>query len=500
MKKKLTYFALLSLFLLYNPSQANSEEIKKTEIFSASTMAEIYQIFNEINLELILETDISSNAQDILNNNLFVPLSLHIDLNVIGQGKNIQINKTALKEFLVSELTKENTKLSFELVDNYKKGLFNLSKESDVKQNKGISVKNSFGGFFVGEAEYHQEPDGNFHHLLEINQLRLYFSSQINQSSENSMYFLGEWNPVPEEVVHHIDEIVLNNNGKDQRITLQQNKPIRPIPFEQLFFNIKNISNTGFDLTIGQFRNPFGIWSDYTSHRNFSATKNNFLVNGFALKKIELGLLAEKKFEIDSDNTNLNIKGALVQGRSGRTTNLDGVDNDDTHDFVGNIEFSNKNMSLGASAYLSDFSITSRNAYGFNFMIPTKYVSLSGEYVYQKNSKPNQTFNTDLSFKSLSSHSGYVQFNYHIQDSFSFFNNSLIDSISNNLNLYGFYEIWSYYTDEKIFKNPAYKVYHGLRYQFNPNVRWTMVEFGRMFHEGFDKGDIHLSTQLEATF
>lgn len=49
------------------------------------------------------------------------------------------------------------------------------------------------------------------------------------------MYFLGEWNPIPEEAVHHIDEIILNNNGKDQRITLPQQKVLRPIPFEQLF-------------------------------------------------------------------------------------------------------------------------------------------------------------------------------------------------------------------------------------------------------------------------
>lgn len=224
------------------------------------------------------------------------------------------------------------------------------------------------------------------------------------------------------------------------------------------------------------------------------------MVNGFALRKIELGLLAEKKLTLNSNNTILDLKAAVVHGRNGRTSNLDGMDFDDNKDFVGNIEFSNENLSLGASAYLGEFSIDSRNAYGFNFMLPTKYISLSGEYVYQKNSKPNQTFNTDLDFKSLSSHSGYLQFNYHIQDSFKFLNNSTIDLISNNLNLYGFYEMWSYYTDNKLFNKSAYKVFHGLKYQFNPNLRWTMVEFGRMFHDGFDKGDIHLSSQLEVTF
>jgi len=94
------------------------------------------------------------------------------------------------------------------------------------------------------------------------------------------------------------------------------------------------------DLTVGQFRLPFGIWSDYTSHRNFSSTKNNYLVNGFALKKIELGILVEKSFA-----SGVGLKAALVHGRQGRTAPLHREDHD------------NKKVSSDAWAIPADVSV-----------------------------------------------------------------------------------------------------------------------------------------------
>jgi hypothetical protein len=44
------------------------------------------------------------------------------------------------------------------------------------------------------------------------------------------------------------------------------------------------------------------------------------------------------------------------------------------------------------------------------------------------------------------------------------------------------------------------KIFHGLKYFINAKARWTILEYGHMFHEGFDKSFTHLSSQLEINF
>jgi hypothetical protein len=110
----------------------------------------------------------------------------------------------------------------------------------------------------------------------------------------------AEYNPIPEEVIHQVDEaIITKGSSKDTLLTPEiPGEDDEEIPFERLFVNVNNIGGSKINITVGQFRNPFGIWSDYSSHRNFTATKNNTLVNGFALKKIELGIKADVQLTV----------------------------------------------------------------------------------------------------------------------------------------------------------------------------------------------------------
>lgn len=112
-------------------------------------------------------------------------------------------------------------------------------------------------------------------------------------------------------------------------------------------------------------------------------------------------------------------------------------------------------------------------------------MSVSGEAVYQKNSDVNDTFGTSFTFDSVSSASGYFQFDY---------------AVSQRLHLYGLYETWRYSAGGRLVHQPTYKVFHGLRCSVSPEVRWTILELGRMFHGDFDRGSVHLATQLEVTF
>ncbi|MFQ5650144.1 MAG: hypothetical protein ACE5IY_09395, partial [bacterium] len=271
-----------------------------------------------------------------------------------------------------------------------------------------------------------------------------------------------------------------------------ESQPEEEIEFEQLYARIDNIEDSGFGVMIGQIRNPFGLWSDFTSHRNFTSTKNNTLVNGFALKKIELGIQVDKNFD-----SGVVMKAALVHGRSGRTSSLDRADNDKSKDFVARLGYTGTKFGLGASAYLAEFSTNKRYAYGVDWQFLTPRFSLSGEAVFQKNNNPRSIQQTGVAniseelsqgiagLNSLSSLGAYVQFSY---------------SLGTRLSLYGLYETWRLYAAGDLVEDATYKVFHGFRHQINQRTRWMILEFGWMFHNNFDEGNLHLSTQLEVTF
>ncbi|MFQ5628678.1 MAG: hypothetical protein ACE5I1_07955, partial [bacterium] len=469
-------------------------------LVSALTMSQVNNILKNVATQVALRVDpeLSENF-NLFDQTYLVHLTNHLDLNYIGTGRSITLNPEAMIAFTIGKLEEGITlnTIGLELVAEYERTGFRTATSveatpsTDLTQpglSTGIDTKIgkiNVGGFLVGEVEYHQEPNGEYITLLEVNQVRIYFATEVNPFDDaNNISVLAEFNPVPEEVIHQIEAIPIAAGNLTKLLTApaadasEEEEGI--IPFEQLYLRINNFGNSGFGVTIGQFRNPFGLWSDFTSHRNFTSTKNNVLVNGFALKKIELGVMLESTL-----NDNIEFRAALVHGRQGRTSDLRREDIDGKYDFVSRIGLNAGRTRLGVSGYLAEFSFDRNVAFGLDWLYSASRLSIGGEIIYQKNNDVNKTFDSDFDFTQVSATSGYVQFDY---------------SLSNKLHLFGLYEIWRYTANGEQVNNPAYKVFHGLRYHLHPQLRWTLLEFGRMFHEGFDEGNVHLSTQIEVIF
>lgn len=456
---------------------------------SISTMSDVNNLLEEVEFKVMLQTDLyKAEVLDLASKKYFIPLTNYIDLNVIGKDKSITLSSDKLSEFIVSQINTVST--SEQLGENILNEFLATGFVDDEK--KQVTEKDkprvSLGGYFVSEYEYHQEPDGVFHSLLEINQTRIFVAADINPSeSRNRISFLGEWNPIPEEVIHQIDEVsfrrdtttyTLRNPGENGSMLHMSNGEL--IPFERLYVKIENLAGSKLNLTVGQFRNPFGFWSDYTSHRNFTSTKGNQLVNGFALKKIDLGLKLEGKI-----NAGWEWSAAIMHGRLSRTSPLNRTDTDDKKDFCGHIRHTSKKLSVGTSAYFAEFDVK-RIAVGLDYQVNFKKLTISGETVYQENDQPEKIFSDVNGIRDLASFSSYLQFDL---------------ELSHKFHLYGMYEVWNLMAnDENVVSHPEAKLFHGIRYIFNNNLHWTIVEYGHMFHEGYDKGFTHLSSAIDLTF
>jgi hypothetical protein len=522
LKKLLLILCSISLLSLINLKPAPAEEVVPIPIMNSMTEFNKAVNYMELRLSLDAPEEFSKNPE---SKDIFSTFTSYMDLNVIGMGRRAFFYPDQVIEFVLSSFAagKKIEDIEYLIIDEYKKGNFS-QKQADSGASRQYFLRTTFGGFMAVEVQYHQfQSTGEWGHLLDINQAKIFFSTYVNPDSRaNNVYFLGEWNPVPEGVFHHIDSVAVDVNGKTETIIPREipteNGEI--IPFEQLHVGIDNVFDSGANLTVGQFRNPFGIWSDYTAHRNTSETKSNQLVNGFALKKIELGVMLEKDIKLFPENF-LNLRGALVTGRLTRTFPLLRFDTDLDKDLVFNLTYTNPYFRLGGSAYLGSMAVNKNVAFGADFIIPTKYVLISGEYVYQQNNNVSGTFGDPptaehdhsasgtttpapganiIDVKTLASHSAYIQFDYHLQDTFAFLNSPLISKITGNMHLYGLYDFWLYMADNKVVNQPAFKVYHGLKYQINQQTRWTILEYGRNFHEGFAKDFNHFLTQIEITF
>ena len=102
------------------------------------------------------------------------------------------------------------------------------------------------------------------------------------------------------------------------------------------------------------------------------------LVNGFALKKVDLGFQVQKQF------TGGSLTAAVVHGRQGRTSNLSRADNDNKYDLVVRGNLTQPKFQLGASAYLAEFKADRNIAIGGDLLIPSRYVTIAGEFVYHE--------------------------------------------------------------------------------------------------------------------
>jgi hypothetical protein len=449
-----------------------------SEIFAVATISDINRLINTVSLYALLEIDVTTGV--VLEDKHLISFSNYLDYQWVGAGKTAYVYPGKIATFIAEKINSgtKPEEISLLIIKAFETGTFLVNVQMDAAVEEELRMK--VGAYLVGEFEYHQEPDGKFLPLLEINQAKFFFSSHYNgnRNGVNAIDFLAEFNPLPEEVIHVIESVALSHNGHIDTISYPQRSEGSLIPFERLNFTISDIAATGINATFGQIRNPFGMWSDFTSHRNFSSTKNNDLVNGFALKKIELGL------QIDRNFGPVKVTAALVHGRLGRTAPLFRDNEDNRFDGVLRAAFSRRAVHFGVSSYFADLGLR-RTAFGADFSAEAGKFLLGAEVVYQHNQDFAKSTGIDDLAKTASSVAGYFQVDY---------------AISPKLHAYGFYDVWNFYLDGKLVHHPVFRAFHGLRYYVFKNVRWTMAEFGYMDHRQFDEGKVHLSTQVEVTF
>ena len=467
--KRIVASFIISLFVL-GPVHSQHNERAKT----IATISDITSLIKSVSFGVLTQVEIEKLSESYLNETYLLKFANYLDYNVIGAGKSVIVDPDRVSNFIVENIKADvNPNLISDLlIAELNSG--GLTPGSSKPQDPAPTV--SVGGYVVTEFEYHQE-HGKFVPLFEINQVKIFINSRLVSAEKNSISVLSEWNPVPEEVIHHIDEIIVDSDT----VALPEIDEEGRIPFERLSVTIENVTGSGINFTAGQIRNPFGLWSDYTSHRNFTSTKNNFLVNGFALKKIELGAQIDKQFK-----SGFGFKTAIVHGRTGRTSPLFRENEDEKFDWVTRVHYTHNNFTAGISSYFGDLEFNKHTALGADFLLSTKSISLSGEFVYQVNNAPHEVF-TDFTspvsqFRSVS---GYLQFDL---------------LITNKLRAYGMYDVWTFDTNKANTARNAVKIFHGLRYYINKNVRWTLFEFGHVNTLEFDNPDTHTSMQLEVTF
>jgi hypothetical protein len=479
----LCLLGILPWLAFFSPSFASnlqdpSDDISN-EIMAVSTVSDINRLANLVSFYALLEINVSSEV--VFEDKHLIPFTNYLDLNVVGAGKTVFLYPGRMATFIAEKINTGTPpdQISHLLIEEFQNGKFTVDVQQAAANEDELRVK--IGTYMVGEFEFHQEANGKFVPLLEINQARIFFSAthRSGTSGKNNMNFLAEFNPIPEEVIHQVDEIHLRGDSLVDTVgLLTTGMGEGMIPFERLQFTVQNLGGSQFNLTMGQIRNPFGLWSDFTSHRNFTTTKNNTLVCGYALKKIELGIQADRTFGP------VNVMAAVVHGRLGRTTPLYRADNDTHLDGIVRASYSKKGLQVGASGYFAEFG-TRRMSAGVDVLVEKGKLLAGGEVVYQKNQDFRELYSLETSSRTASSVGGYVQADY---------------ALYPKLHLYGLFDYWRLSIDNSVYKRPAMKAFCGVRYYLAKNIRWTITEYGRMFHQGFDEGFNHLSTQLEVTF
>ena len=469
-----TLGAMVIAFLLLpysSPGQQQKENTPASK--NIATESDVTSLLKVVSFGILLHVEVDKLEDAYLNDSYLFKFKNFLDYNVIGSGSSITVDPDRIIAFIVQKINEKtpHSLISDLLISELNQGTFGGT--FDSRENAGSVV--SVGGFLTTEFEYNQLEEGEAEPEIEINQAKIFVSARIINTKKNSVNVLAEWNPVREEPSDYTDEFRLPNGDT---VTLHQTETEDHIPFERLSVTIENVAGSGFSITTGQIRNPFGFWSDYTAYRNISSTKNNLIVNGFALRKIELGVQIEKQFK-----SGVGFKTAIVHGRQGRNSSLYPRENlDHKFDFVGRVHYSHNDFTVGASAYFAEFTFNKRNALGADFLITKSNLSVSGEFVYQFNNAPADIYDNVAALpKQLTSLSGYVQYDLRLVD---------------KLHLFGLYEHWDFS------RRNSFKAFNGLRYYINRNVKWTIAEVGYLRHAHESEYDQHFRfvTQLEVTF
>jgi hypothetical protein len=394
-----------------------------------------------------------------------------------------------------------------------KKSKKKTKKEIEAEEEAAEEEKTpafTVGGFLAIENEIHQEPNGKLKNLSEINKLRLNFQSYINKKT----HILAELLPIPEEVTHQIDTLTENKKLEDidptGKVVLKTKKAATAdthtggnggladkVIFERAQITFEN-AYMNQNIRLGQIRLPFGIWEDFTSHRNTTMTKNNGLVLGTALRKVDIGGEIYGKMVLPWLDYNF----GFIQGKNVRLQDSTRADDDNKKDLFFRLSV---NKFRFAKFGFSSYSVGARNdtgALGTDITIPIGNLTISGEAVYQENRNVKDEFADKRYFKGdriqfdrglnrvstfRSSKSAYVQLNYNLGDYLP------------GLRTYFMMDYWSMFAMDQLIPITR-KVYGGFKYKFIPEGVTLTLEHGRNFHNGIDKGEQHYDIQLEVSF
>jgi hypothetical protein len=182
------------------------------EIMAIATISDINNLLNTISLYTMLEIDVSTNV--VFRDKYLIPFGNYLDYQWVGAGKTAYLYPSKIASFIAEKI---NTGTPPEnvarlVINAFQEGLFSV----DVGEpDAGDANKLRVGAYFVGGYDIFQNPAGEVETHFEINQSKFYFSGHYNpdKSNRNVIDFLAEFNPVPEEVYHHIDFLRVNHGS-----------------------------------------------------------------------------------------------------------------------------------------------------------------------------------------------------------------------------------------------------------------------------------------------
>jgi hypothetical protein len=328
-------------------------------------------------------------------------------------------------------------------------------------------------GFIAMEYELRKHTDQDLESLFEINKARFNFDLQMT----DAFWILAEYNPVPEELVHHHDVFPL----KDGRtLTVERLHPEEEeeeedegiLPFERLEARWSGIGGRALNLSAGQLRNPFGLWEDFTAHRNSTATKNSAFVLGIALHNVDIGA--------QIDGTIADRHRFVVGVRNGatvRTQRPRREDDNGSKDLVGKFVTRLGTARVGANAYFVD-ARTDRWAVGAEYIVPAgDRLTVSGEVVYKRN-RPEDLANVAT----------YVQANYNLF------------SLLEGLRWFALVDYWRLSAGGE-FQGRFTTAFTGLKYKVIPGGLTLTAEYGRLDGDPLREESNHqVNLQAEVSF
>ncbi len=327
--------------------------------------------------------------------------------------------------------------------------------------------KIDMGGFLTLEGMWHHNAGEPTRVWWEINRLRLDFSSQLS----DHLSVLAEFAPVPEEITHQIEELELSDGRvlpmadtatgvKEEQFT---------IPFERVEVRLQNLCGRWLNLSLGQLRDPFGHWEDFSARRNATLTKNNTFVLGIALRNLDMGITA------DGDLTNwLDYRLGIRKGSNVSTSGLGRKDNNARYDAVGRIGVHTGATALGINGYSVD-SRSEKFALGADWQTSIAVLTLMGEGVLQRNQP-----------EGLRSFAAYVQANYNLAHQVT------------GLRWFILCDYWRLEADSRL-EQEALSLNSGFKYKIPAGGLTLTLEFGRTYLNSAPD-PWHVTTQMEVEF